>query len=155
MYLFKLEFCLEVCLGVGLLDHKVLQFLVFWGTSILLSIVAEPIYISTNSIGGFLFLHTLFSIYYLDFLMMAVLTGVRYLIVVLTSSSRIIIDIEYFSCVCRPSVELDSCIYVYVNLIYMYVCVCVWRRQWHPTPVLLPGKSHGRRSLVGCSPWGC
>ena len=32
--------------------------------------------------------------------------------------------------------------------------VC-WRRQWHHTPVLLPGKSHGRRSLVGCSPWSC
>ena len=29
-----------------------------------------------------------------------------------------------------------------------------WRRQWHPTPVLLPGKSHGWRSLVGWSPWG-
>ena len=28
------------------------------------------------------------------------------------------------------------------------------RRQWHPTSVLLPGKSHGWRSLVGCSPWG-
>ena len=28
------------------------------------------------------------------------------------------------------------------------------RRQWCPTPVLLPRKSHGRRSLVGCSPWG-
>ena len=28
------------------------------------------------------------------------------------------------------------------------------KRQWHPTPALLPGKSHGRRSLVGCSPWG-
>ena len=28
------------------------------------------------------------------------------------------------------------------------------RRQWHPTPVLLPGKSHGQRSLVGCSPQG-
>ena len=27
--------------------------------------------------------------------------------------------------------------------------------QWHPTPVLLPGKSHEWRSLVGCSPWGC
>ena len=27
-------------------------------------------------------------------------------------------------------------------------------RRWHPTPVLLPGKSHGWRSLVGCSPWG-
>ena len=29
-----------------------------------------------------------------------------------------------------------------------------WRRQWHPTPVLLPGNSHRRRSLVGCSLWG-
>ena len=30
----------------------------------------------------------------------------------------------------------------------------VWRREWWPTPVLLPGKSHGWRSLVGYSPWG-
>ena len=30
-----------------------------------------------------------------------------------------------------------------------------WRRQWQPTPVLLPRKSHGWRSLVGCSLWGC
>ena len=29
-----------------------------------------------------------------------------------------------------------------------------WRRKWKPTPGLLPGKFHGRRSLVGCSPWG-
>ena len=29
-----------------------------------------------------------------------------------------------------------------------------WRRKWQPTPVLLPGKSRERRSLVGCSPWG-
>ena len=28
-------------------------------------------------------------------------------------------------------------------------------RQWQPIPVLLPGKSHRQRSLVGCSPWGC
>ena len=40
--------------------------------------------------------------------------------------------------------------------------ICIWmaadfksrRRWWHPTPVLLPGKSHGQRSLVSCSPWG-
>ena len=32
--------------------------------------------------------------------------------------------------------------------------ISIGRRQWHPTPVLLPGKSHGWRSLVGCSPWG-
>ena len=30
-----------------------------------------------------------------------------------------------------------------------------WRRQWQPTPVLLLGKTHGRKSLVGCSPWDC
>jgi len=28
-----------------------------------------------------------------------------------------------------------------------------WRRKWQPTPVFLPGKSHGQRSLVGYSPW--
>ena len=40
-----------------------------------------------------------------------------------------------------------SCVYL--------LCVCVYRRRrWHPTPVLLPGKSRGRRSLVGCSPCG-
>ena len=39
--------------------------------------------------------------------------------------------------------------YLFYTWWYVY-----WRRQWHPTPVLLPGKSHGWRSLVGCSPWG-
>ena len=29
-----------------------------------------------------------------------------------------------------------------------------WRRKWHPTPVFLPGKSQGQRSLAGYSPWG-
>ena len=29
----------------------------------------------------------------------------------------------------------------------------MWRRQWHPTPVLSPGNSHGRRILVSCSLW--
>ena len=41
----------------------------------------------------------------------------------------------------------------------LWICLqimCVsQRRQWHPTPVLLPRKSHGWRSLVGCSPWSC
>ena len=30
-----------------------------------------------------------------------------------------------------------------------------WRRKWQPTPVFLSEESHGQRSLVGCSPWGC
>ena len=40
----------------------------------------------------------------------------------------------------------------------MYFSIMVFseyqKRQWQPTPVLLPGKSHGWRSLVGCSAWG-
>ena len=41
------------------------------------------------------------------------------------------------------------------NFIFSHVAIqFTWRRQWHPTPVLLPGKSHGWRSLEGCSPWG-
>ena len=31
----------------------------------------------------------------------------------------------------------------------------LWRRNWQPTPVFLPGKSHGQRNLVSYSPWGC
>ena len=45
-----------------------------------------------------------------------------------------------------------SCIILFYLLKYNYLCR---RRQWHPTPVLLRGKSPGQRSLVGCSPWGC
>ena len=44
-----------------------------------------------------------------------------------------------------------------VDVIQLYFSLTRYfrrRRQWHPTPVLLPGKSHGWRSLVGCSPWG-
>ena len=32
--------------------------------------------------------------------------------------------------------------------------ILAWSRKWHPTPILLPGKSHGQRGLAGDSPWG-
>ena len=38
--------------------------------------------------------------------------------------------------------------------LFSYSSLLPWRRWWHPTPVLLPGKCHRWRSLVGCSPWG-
>ena len=42
------------------------------------------------------------------------------------------------------------------NAVQYYFCQVrkVQRRRWHPTPVLLPGESHGQRSLVGCHLWG-
>ena len=66
MYLLELWFSLDICPGVGLLDHMVALFLVFKGNSIFFSIVALPVYIPTNSDGGFPFLHILSSIYCFD-----------------------------------------------------------------------------------------
>ena len=37
---------------------------------------------------------------------------------------------------------------------YPWVKEIPWKKKWQPTPVLLPGESHGQRSLVGYSPWG-
>ena len=53
------------------------------------------------------------------------------------------------------SLDLDICIYRNSTLLKnCYSLILSRRRQWHPTPVLLPRKSHGWRSLVGCSRWG-
>ena len=52
----------------------------------------------------------------------------------------------------RPSKKMMPKLTTTRAISYWYAQVR--RRQWHPTPVLLPGKSHGRRSLVGCSPGG-
>ena len=38
---------------------------------------------------------------------------------------------------------------------FTFIFLMHWRRKWQPTPVLLPAKSHGQRSLVGYIPWGC
>ena len=50
----------------------------------------------------------------------------------------------------QQTIQFKLCTRDYITTMYNYR-----RRQWQPTPVFLPGKSHGQRSLVGCSPWGC
>ena len=53
------------------------------------------------------------------------------------------------------SFKENADLFLSVALMFKKISSDQWRRrQWHPTPVLLPGKSHGQRSLVGCSPWG-
>ena len=49
-------------------------------------------------------------------------------------------------------IERNTCTPMFITA--LFTIARTRRRQWHPTPVLLPGKSHGWRSLVGCSPWG-
>ena len=53
-----------------------------------------------------------------------------------------------------PNTLICPIVFIKMTLHIMFIFNLVLRRrQWHPTPVLLPGKSYGRRSLVGCSPW--
>ena len=58
-----------------------------------------------------------------------------------------ILDLWFY----KVSFKVDLHIYVWIII---HFCPALWRRKWQPTPVFLPGESHGQRSLVGCSPWG-
>ena len=67
-------------------------------------------------------------------------------------------DQTWISCIAGRYFTLDlpgkPLKYITTSNLRISSALC-WRRLWQPTPVLLPGKSHGQRSLVGCSPWGC
>ena len=122
---------LDIILGVGLLGLRVVLYLVFWGTSILFSLVVVPISIPTNHVGRFPFLYTLSSIWLcVDLPTMAMLTGVRwYLTVIFFCVSLLVSDVEHiFSWVSWPS----RCLFwrkVYLGLqpIFQSGCLfCCW-----------------------------
>ena len=60
----------------------------------------------------------------------------------------------YYAFPPKLCLQVGSTSWLRTYLTNQYAILRYWRRQWYPTPVLLPGKSHGRKSLVGCSPWG-
>ena len=92
---FWIEVSLDICPRLGLLDYMRTPFYIFEETPILFFIVAAPNDFPNNIIGGFSFIHTLSSIH-LQTLMVAILTNVKYyLIVVLTCISVIICDVEH------------------------------------------------------------
>ena len=94
---------------VEFLGHMVVLFLLFWRVSVMFSIVAVSIYIPTNSARRFPFLHILFNTLFVDFLIIAILTGVWWYLVVLICISLMICNVEHlFMCVlaiCTSSLE--------------------------------------------------
>ena len=75
---------------------------------------------------------------------------------ILWHSAFFIVQLSHPSMTTGKTIALTSWTFVskVTSLLFMTVSTLYRRRQWHPTPALLPGKSHGWRSLVGWSPWG-
>ena len=105
MCLLELWFPPGVCRGGGLLGHMVVLLLVFWGTSILFSIVTVPVYIPTNSSWGFPFLMSLLTLICCLFKTNPFWQVWDYISLWLCISWQWMM-FSIFSCVCLPSVCL-------------------------------------------------
>ena len=75
---------------------------------------------------------------------------------ILQDSDSFIVQLSHTFMTTRKIIALTRWTFVgkVMSLLFNMLSRLVRRRQWQPTPVLLPRKSHGLRSLVGCSPWG-
>jgi len=74
---------------------------------------------------------------------------------ILRCSAFFIVQLSHPYMTTGKTIALTRLCYQSISLLFNKLSrLVIQRRKWHPTPVLLPGKSHGQRGLVGCSPWG-
>ena len=124
VYLFKWKFCLDICSGVGLLDHMVVLYLVFWGIAILFSKVVVQIYILNNRVGVFPVLHTHSSIYIYRLINDSYSDWCEMVPHCSFDLNLIISDVEHFFhvLVCYPYVFFEEMSIVGLLLIFKFGC---------------------------------
>ena len=142
-----------------MLDCIVGLYLIFGGISILFSVVAVPIYISTNSAQGFPFLYILANpCQPFDLLLIAYLKEWEKIFADHVSDKGLISKMykEPYSFTASLMAQTAKNPPVCRRPSFSsWVGKFPWRLEWLPTPVFLPGKSHEQRSLVGYSAWDC
>ena len=117
VYLFEslLSVLWAVYLEVGLLDHTVILFLIFWRTSSLFSIVAAPFCISTSSAQGFQFLHILASTFLVGFIFFSIYLFLIVAILMVLGDNLYVFDLHFLILV---MLSIFSCAY----WPFLYLC---------------------------------
>ena len=120
--------------------------------------VAELDMTGTTQHGHTHTMYTVYGLYYIAYIQFILyIVHIVYIIYTYSIQSKRHIVYMIYRLYCKQyNIYYVKIKHTKTCFIYVYICIqCIYRRrQWQSTPVVLPGKSHGWRSLVGCCPWG-